>query len=518
MGIYTDYTRDWLDRRYRRAAESGVYFAHMPIYGFGSAHSEPGHLPRLARTFQILKTLSEIPFRTLLDVGAGEGFLAIHAARIFGAEVVAADLSVEACRVGHQLYGVETVAVDSSRLPFRDHAFDVVVCSEVTEHVEWPLETLLELHRVARRALVWTTEELLTDREEIARRLFVRSGLPHGERNIFHPDDVRALFGGGVDLRTQFTNLPESPDPFINNPDALRDALIRSTPRNAPGEGGVGVVAVIPSLQKEVATDPTQQLSARECASQQLRPEEILESLLTFTLPERPAPPRARGPHGALLAAALKPEYQHCPRRDGVPVLYHSAESGEAAADSPIRDPQRAGLENRLREILPGDAARREHILQLRDRLELPGRPALRNGAPSDRIELTNPESWRGWTRNAQWEEQAGGEFRFRSTGSDPWMLSPCFLAPIERIDLELYIYNPAFSRDAGTGQIFWMCCNDDTFTEKQSVTFPVTNDGKLHNYCISIPETEAVLCLRVDPVNGPCEFDIRSITIHRRR
>ena len=41
-------------------------------------------------------------------------------------------------------------------LPFRDDSFDTVLCSEVLEHLEHPVDALRELNRVARRHIILT--------------------------------------------------------------------------------------------------------------------------------------------------------------------------------------------------------------------------------------------------------------------------------------------------------------------------------------------------------------------------
>lgn len=48
------------------------------------------------------------------------------------------------------------VVGDVERLPFRDHAFDFVICSHVLEHVEDPVAAVLELQRVASRGYIET--------------------------------------------------------------------------------------------------------------------------------------------------------------------------------------------------------------------------------------------------------------------------------------------------------------------------------------------------------------------------
>ena len=54
---YTVKTRAWLDGRYDLQDDDGVYWAHQPIYGFRTGHSEPGQFERYLRTVRIMETL-----------------------------------------------------------------------------------------------------------------------------------------------------------------------------------------------------------------------------------------------------------------------------------------------------------------------------------------------------------------------------------------------------------------------------------------------------------------------------
>jgi SAM-dependent methyltransferase len=99
----------------------------------------------------------------VLDLGCGQGRHALEALRR-GAEVIAADLDHEA------LAGVAVMAAamieagevsaggrlrvrhaDALRLPFDDGAFDVVIMSEVLEHIPNDHAAIGEIHRVLRR-------------------------------------------------------------------------------------------------------------------------------------------------------------------------------------------------------------------------------------------------------------------------------------------------------------------------------------------------------------------------------
>src|SRR5262245_44568290 len=181
MGRSTDHTRAWLERRFQQRTRDGVFVAHQPVYGIGHpASGLPAQLPCVLRILQLLDGLR---VRTFLDVGGAEGHVAWLVQRWLGAEVATCDLSVQACCRARELYGLPAAAVLGSRLPFPDGAFDVVLCSEVLEHVEHPVETLLELQRVAAVAVIVTTEEVHGDRAAIDDYLFRRPGWPHMERN-----------------------------------------------------------------------------------------------------------------------------------------------------------------------------------------------------------------------------------------------------------------------------------------------------------------------------------------------
>ncbi|HEY6379460.1 MAG TPA: methyltransferase domain-containing protein [Candidatus Dormibacteraeota bacterium] len=103
------------------------------------------------------------PGDLVLDVGCGAGRHSIEAARR-GAAAVALDLALTelaACRSGYReataLLGAplaggmpRLTAADTTRLPFADAAFDVVIASEVLEHIGDDGAAIAELRRVLR--------------------------------------------------------------------------------------------------------------------------------------------------------------------------------------------------------------------------------------------------------------------------------------------------------------------------------------------------------------------------------
>ncbi len=95
--------------------------------------------------------LENLRGRTVLDVGAGRGFLAgkVSATR----QVTALDIVVDP-QLSAKFSQVCFVIGNIQKLPFRDAAFDTVVCAHTLEHVQQIFTTVSELKRVARRRLI----------------------------------------------------------------------------------------------------------------------------------------------------------------------------------------------------------------------------------------------------------------------------------------------------------------------------------------------------------------------------
>lgn len=89
------------------------------------------------------RVASRLPAGTrVLDAGAGE---AAYRDLFRHCRYVATDLGVGDARWN---YGNLDALGELRRLPFRDGAFDAVLCTQVLEHVEWPREVVGELRRI----------------------------------------------------------------------------------------------------------------------------------------------------------------------------------------------------------------------------------------------------------------------------------------------------------------------------------------------------------------------------------
>jgi SAM-dependent methyltransferase len=176
---HTALTRQWLDERFRTKTPDGSYNAHQPIHGFESAR-RAGLLRDYVRIYRVLRALAGLSFRSLLEVGAAEGLIAALAARLLAADVRVSDLSEEACRRASEIFGLEARQADVHALPHADESADVVVASEVLEHVTDPERATRELLRVARYAVVLTVPHEPRERQEPA-----GTSSPHAHLHFF---------------------------------------------------------------------------------------------------------------------------------------------------------------------------------------------------------------------------------------------------------------------------------------------------------------------------------------------
>jgi len=93
---------------------------------------------------------------SILDVGCGEGFtLNRLREKGVGKKLEGIEYSKAAIELGHKTY--PDIAIKQGniyQLPYEDNSFDLVLCTEVLEHLDKPQDGLKELVRVSKKYLV----------------------------------------------------------------------------------------------------------------------------------------------------------------------------------------------------------------------------------------------------------------------------------------------------------------------------------------------------------------------------
>jgi len=255
-------TRQWLDE----SMDSGIDASLQPENMVYDADGRPQrvtdfHFGRLRRKLKIFRWLDRLDFSSLIDIASGWDHVPYLVTARYGVPAYYSDM---VHRMNLPIDGPEfgkldhAVTIALPRLPFQDAAFDVVLCTEVLEHLVRPIETLAELVRITRKYLILTSLEALSvnrwQRLWSHHRVDVR--IPHIERNFFLLSEFRALLGTDIHHENLLFN-PHSPaSPFappaerraayaaLADPESLETALCRAVAEGRHGDGAMGILIV----------------------------------------------------------------------------------------------------------------------------------------------------------------------------------------------------------------------------------------------------------------------------------
>lgn len=153
--------------------------------------SEWRRLGAIGKADNIVSLCSDLPHRSVLEIGAGEGSILKRLSELgFGEELYALEISpsgVEAIRNKgiSQLY--ECKVFDGYNVPYNNDRFDISILSHVVEHVEHPRQLLYEASRVAKYVFI---EVPLEDTIRLPRD-FVFDKVGH--INFYSPKTIRRL-------------------------------------------------------------------------------------------------------------------------------------------------------------------------------------------------------------------------------------------------------------------------------------------------------------------------------------
>lgn len=94
----------------------------------------------------------------VLDAGCGEGFITnLLVSNIANIEAVGLEYTQEALEIAQKSNSsIQWMRGDIYQLPFEDNAFDIVICTEVLEHLSDPCMAISELKRVCKKYVLLT--------------------------------------------------------------------------------------------------------------------------------------------------------------------------------------------------------------------------------------------------------------------------------------------------------------------------------------------------------------------------
>lgn len=121
-------------------------------YQWGVEHNLLQRLWHMNKLNVVLGLIASSPGK-ILDVGCASGWFLSKVAQVFPkAQCYGIDIYDKAVAYGKKLYpGISFQKADAHTMPFKTSTFDLVICTEVLEHVNDPKSALLEIKRVLKK-------------------------------------------------------------------------------------------------------------------------------------------------------------------------------------------------------------------------------------------------------------------------------------------------------------------------------------------------------------------------------
>lgn len=203
------YTKDAVEERTRHWLESNYLSAianlHDAAHGVYDGNGQPQRLNRyhfqeVQRKLKIFRWLDRLQFSSFIDIGSGFDQYPNLVRERYRVPAYYSDFAHSMnLPYGGAEYGKldNAITLNIVRLPFADNTFDVVMSSEVLEHLVRPIDAIAELLRVTRKYLIMTSlEALSTNRwQRWLSHMRVDVTQPHVERNFFLLHELEATFG-----------------------------------------------------------------------------------------------------------------------------------------------------------------------------------------------------------------------------------------------------------------------------------------------------------------------------------
>ena len=511
MDRYSLRTRKWLDLRFDPELVELVghqYEPYQPVHGIGAGAWTPGFFMMAARWAWLVEILRASNATSFLDVGGAEGYVAQMVRKLHVEESCSTDLSISACERAHEFFAIGTLASEAHRLPFEDDAFSVVYCAEVIEHLAHPVETLLELKRVARDVLIVASEEGVRDEAERARELEERALSDHMDRSIICATDFELLFPEW-DTRV-FGLCGQLPAEMPQSSEELSGALASALRLDDFREAGeaTGMIAVLSRGRSPESLGSSFEGSARDVINFAFE-HSAVEEAQSRVPGEVFLPARLCVKCGAKIellksntCAACGVEYSEQLTVEDF-VLQSEAEAED-------------GLAKRLQEEFPDAPERVEACANLQKLLDYPLMPGLSTRSLPLTIEA-------GWTvgETCQLSELSEQGLLLESEEHDPCMFSPELyfeLASLRGVRVRLAVRG--LSENDEAVQIFYRTLNRPLWWERASMVVPYQTTDSVMELEVGLPdlalfgEDDILTGLRVDPSHHASRSEILSVEL----
>lgn len=503
MDRYSFEVRHWLDLRYdpARVAITGLpYRPYQPLDGLGEGDWSNGTLSMAGRMARLAADLEQLGARTLLDVGGAEGLVAAVARQVAGVDAVSCDLSLCASQRARERFGLPALAAEAHCLPFPDASFDVVYCGEVVEHLARPLESLREFLRVARLAVIVTSEEAVFDEGERTRELEERRLAAHMDRSILCPQDLPLVL---PELDWRLSNQLARPPfdcPQGAGPVGERLRADLRTPRDRFDGFGLYALGRTAAARSGDASDPDPRAVVAALAPGGCPGGEPAPMPVPFTCPACRGALDGPRPDGD--------QRLTCPGCDRGFDLH----GGVADLTLGLDDDPGPTLEERL----PGslDAQRRAAILELDRRFEVP----LPSPVSEDRLPL-DVTRWSPGPETRLEADEAG--LLVESSADDPSLVSPRLCRPLPSI-ARLRVRLEVFETRADTErlQVYFKTLHWPLFWEGASVSASYPSAPGVHEFELPASDPsffradDELIELRIDPSDGPSRIRLLGVEL----
>ncbi len=105
---------------------------------------------------ELISSIKKLTIESALDVGCGEGFtLNKLSENKIGKRLEGIDFQKTAIDAGKRVHPNLNLKVGNIyHLPYKDNSFDLIICTEVLEHLEDPKKALSEIQRVSSRYVI----------------------------------------------------------------------------------------------------------------------------------------------------------------------------------------------------------------------------------------------------------------------------------------------------------------------------------------------------------------------------